>query len=83
MTARFREIEITLSEPAALANWPQSWLRVEVSPSIARFVETRYNDEQTGQQIQALFPAAQNVSVNPMPLREIFVALAKSRRKAA
>jgi ABC-2 type transport system ATP-binding protein len=83
LTARFREIEITLSEPAALANWPQSWLRVEVSPSIARFVETRYNDEQTGQQIQALFPAAQNVSVNPMPLREIFVALAKSRRKAA
>jgi len=83
LTARFREIEITLSEPATQANWPASWLRVEISPSMVRFVETRFDDERTGQQIQALFPTAQNITIKPMPLRDIFVALAKSSRKAA
>jgi ABC-2 type transport system ATP-binding protein len=83
LTARFREIEITLSEPAPQVNWPPSWLRVEVSPSMVRLVETRFDDEQSGQQIRALFPTAQNVSIKAMPLRDIFVALAKSARKAA
>jgi ABC-2 type transport system ATP-binding protein len=83
LTARFREIEITLGEPATKANWPASWLRVEISPSIVRFVETGFNDEQTSQQIRALFPTVNNVSIKAMPLRDIFVALAKSARKAA
>jgi ABC-2 type transport system ATP-binding protein len=83
LAARFREIEITLPTPAIPANLPESWLRVETSPSLIRFVETRFEEVQTNQQIASIFPGAQNVTINPMPLREIFIALAKTLRKAA
>jgi ABC-2 type transport system ATP-binding protein len=83
LSARFREIEVTLAEPAVPANLPASWLRVETSPSLVRFVETRYDEAQTGQQIGACFPGAQSVTIKPLPLREIFIALAKTLRKAA
>jgi len=83
LSARFREIEITLLEPALPASLPASWLRVEISPSLVRFVETRFEEAETGQQIRALFPAAQSVTIKPLPLREIFIALAKTLRKAA
>ena len=48
-----------------------------------RFVETRFEEAETGQQIRALFPAAQSVTIKPLPLPEIFIALAKTLRKAA
>ncbi len=83
LAARFREIEVTLSAPAVPSNLPSSWVRLETSPSVVRFVDTRFEDEQTQQQIRAAFPDAQNVNIKPMPLREIFIALAKSMRKAA
>jgi hypothetical protein len=34
-------------------------------------------------EVRRLFPDAQQISVNPMPLRAIFVTLAKAGRKAA
>ncbi len=48
-----------------------------------RFVESQFDKEQTADAIHSLFPSATDISVTPMPLREIFVALAKARRKAA
>jgi ABC-2 type transport system ATP-binding protein len=83
LSARFREIEVTVIEPVAATNWPQSWLRMETSPSMVRFVETRFDDVKTSEQLRSLFPKAQNITIKPMPLREIFVSLAKSLRKAA
>jgi ABC-2 type transport system ATP-binding protein len=83
LAARFREIEVTLTHPILPANVPDSWLCVETSPSVIRFVETRFDEVQTNRQIATLFPSAQSVNVNPMPLREIFIALAKTLREAA
>jgi ABC-2 type transport system ATP-binding protein len=83
LLARFREIEVTLLAPAVPANLPASWLRVETAPSVVRFVETRFEDEETEQRIRTFFPTAQRVTIKPMPLREIFIALAKTLRKAA
>ena len=83
LAGRFREIEISLPTSALPANLPASWLRVETSPSLIRFVETHFDEVQTARQIAALFPGAQSVTINPMPLREIFIALAKTLRKAA
>jgi hypothetical protein len=73
---------VTLAQPSAPANLPASWVRVETSPSLVRFVETRFEDQQTGVHIRDIFSEAQSVSIKPMPLREIFIALAKSLRKA-
>lgn len=82
LAARFREIEVTTTADAP-PKLPASWIRVETSPSLVRFVDTRFDEEETNRQIRNLFPAAQSVTMKAMPLREIFVAFAKSMRKAA
>ena len=72
----------TLAQPSTPFTAP-AMDRVEASPCMVRFVDTQFNDAETNQQIRSLFPEALNVTIKPMPLREIFIALAKSSRKAA
>jgi ABC-2 type transport system ATP-binding protein len=84
LAARFREIEITFDEPPALpAPWPQGWLNPTTSAAVLRFVDSQFNADSTPAEIRQVFPSARGVSINPMPLRAIFVSLAKSARKAA
>ncbi|MBV9036214.1 MAG: ABC transporter ATP-binding protein [Acidobacteriaceae bacterium] len=84
LTNRFRQIEITLEAPPALpSSWPQQWLRPETSSALVRFVDSHFDRERTPAEISHLFPGARNMSINPMPLREIFIALARTARKAA
>jgi ABC-2 type transport system ATP-binding protein len=84
LTARFREIEITFDEPPPLpAPWPQAWLDPTKSAAVLRFVDSQFNADSTPAEIRQVFPSARAVSINPMPLRAIFVSLAKSARKAA
>jgi ABC-2 type transport system ATP-binding protein len=88
LAARFREIEITFDAATealvkAPANWPASWQSPEFSAAVVRFVEAQFNPERTAADVRRLFPEARQVSMSPMPLRTIFVALAKASRKAA
>jgi ABC-2 type transport system ATP-binding protein len=88
LAARFREIEITFDAATealvkAPANWPASWQSPEFSAAVVRFVEAQFNPERTAADVRHLFPEARQVSMSPMPLRTIFVALAKASRKAA
>jgi ABC-2 type transport system ATP-binding protein len=88
LAARFREVEITLDDARqikaqTLSNWPASWQPPEVSAAVVRFVETRFDEERTSSEVRRLFSDAHQVSMNPMPLRTIFVALAKASRKVA
>jgi len=72
---RFREVEITLDEPAAVQP-PATWLQYEQSDSLARFTDTRFNPTE----IAARFPNARDITARPLGFRAIFLALAKSRR---
>ena len=83
LSARFREIEVTLNEPALPAPWPTHWLRPEASPAVVRFVETHFDAERTIGEIRLLFRGVTNIEANPMPLRSIFVTLARSTQMAA
>jgi len=84
LTERFREIEVTLDAPPGMpVDWPATWLHPETSAAVVRFVETQFNQERTDAEIRRLFGNIENISVTPMPLRTIFVALAKASRKAA
>jgi ABC-2 type transport system ATP-binding protein len=78
LTARFREVEVTLSEPALPAPWPAHWLRPEASPAVVRFVETHYDPERTIGEVRLLFRGVTNIEANPMPLRSIFLTLART-----
>jgi ABC-2 type transport system ATP-binding protein len=81
---RFREIEIT-SETLSLSSGslPAAWQNVERSPSVVRFIDTRFDREHSLAQVHRFFGNAPQISVRPMPLREIFVTLAKASRKGA
>jgi ABC-2 type transport system ATP-binding protein len=84
LVERFREIEITLTNPLQLPiPWPPAWLNTEQSATVVRFVDTQFNQERTISEVHRLFGSTHRISVNPMPLRAIFVTLAKVGRKAA
>jgi len=84
LASRFREIEITFDQPPPLpAPWPAGWLAPTTSAAVLRFVDSQFNADSTPREIRRTFPSARAVAINPMPLRAIFVSLAKSTRKAA
>jgi ABC-2 type transport system ATP-binding protein len=93
LTARFREITITLPPPPAgelpatlvkSGAAPDSWLLLEQTPTAARFVHIHADTEPVAAQIAAVFSGAQpNIQSIPMTLRGIFLALAKSGRTPA
>jgi ABC-2 type transport system ATP-binding protein len=86
LSARFREIEVTLEPPVKIPGdreWPANWLRPESSAGLMRFVESTYDAHRTASDVHRLFAGVRNIAVNPMPLRAIFVTLARSQSKAA
>lgn len=84
LAQRFREVEVTLGGAAPrVSEWPASWLRVEQSSTLVRFVDAQFEKERTMADVQRLFGEGRQVDVRPMPLREIFVTLARAGRKAA
>jgi ABC-2 type transport system ATP-binding protein len=83
LVRRFREVEVTLEGPPVIpASWPAGWIQPETSSAVVRFVDSRFDQERSIGEIRQLFPAARNIAVSAMPLREIFVAMAKTQRQA-
>jgi ABC-2 type transport system ATP-binding protein len=87
LSARFREVEVTLDQPGALAaalpeRWPDHWLRPETAPTMIRFIDSRFEKGRTQDEIRQLLGEVREVAAYPMPLRAIFVALAKSGAKS-
>ncbi len=84
LAGRFREIEITrdggTGSPEPL---PSAWMNVEESASVVRFVDTQFDQERTTADVRRIFGEPKQITINPMPLRSIFVTLAKSGRKGA
>jgi ABC-2 type transport system ATP-binding protein len=86
LTERFRHIEVTLPlQPRVSPNipWPSDWLRREATATLVRFVETHFDPEGTPNEIRAHFGEVREISVTAMPLRAIFLALARNGSKAA
>lgn len=82
LTARFREVTITLAAPAPVPpNLPPTWIQVSVNDSIVRLVDSAFDPEGTQAEISRLFGPVENATFAPMTLRAIFLALGKSSRK--
>ena len=80
---RFREVTITFNGPLPPPiNPPSSWLQFEAADSLIRFVHSEFHAD-TAHELAALFPSARDISVSPMPLRSIFLAIARSGRTTA
>jgi ABC-2 type transport system ATP-binding protein len=81
LSERFRDVTVTLERPSALPeNRPASWLQTEAADCVVRFVHSNYRQEITERELAEFFPTARNFSLDPMPLRSIFLAIAKSGR---
>jgi ABC-2 type transport system ATP-binding protein len=81
ISARFREVTVTLPQAAvALDGLPAAWIDVQAAGPALRFVHTQFDGEASHRQVAETFPAASSVTFDPMPLRTIFLAVAKSER---
>jgi len=91
LNARFREVTLSLTPPALVdgvppvasalaAPVPDSWLLLERTPTAARFVHIHADTEALPAQVAEVFPNVSGLQVEPMNLRAIFLALAKSGR---
>ena len=96
LNARFREVTVTLPAPPpgelpvtltrTAAPVPESWLLLETTLTAARFVHLHADTESIAAQVAAVFSAGAvtpNLQSEPMTLRAIFLALAKSGRAPA
>jgi ABC-2 type transport system ATP-binding protein len=86
LAARFREVEVVVDSAPLLPldrPWPAHWLRPETAPALVRFVETNFDPERTPNEIRSLFGEVRDICAHPMPLRAIFVTLARSAAHAA
>jgi len=68
----------TVTGPSPL---PDTWIGVQQAGRLVRFVDTRYVEGETERRARELFLAT-GIEVQPMTLREIFVALVRERREA-
>lgn len=76
---RFREVELSLDSSSALpASLPASWLHFKSSGSLARFIDTSFDEARTRAEIQRAFGSVRDIEFRPMTLRSIFLAMAKT-----
>jgi ABC-2 type transport system ATP-binding protein len=83
LSARFREVEVTLEQPSTrpdAGQWPAHWLRREQAAALVRFVETRFDLERTPAEVRRVFDPVRHIAVNPMPLRAIFLTIARAAK---
>jgi ABC-2 type transport system ATP-binding protein len=80
LTARFREVIVTLNPLATPVPFttPTTWLLPEFTASVYRFIHTDAEASDLEQQVHSLLPHATMIQAEPMTLRAIFLALAKS-----
>lgn len=60
---------------------PSEWLLPEAAGHVIRFVHSAWRGEATERDLRERFPSARSVESDPMPLRAIFLAVAKSGRR--
>jgi ABC-2 type transport system ATP-binding protein len=79
LTDRFREVEITLNQPEPLpANFPATWLQPQAAGTVIRFTHTEAANGAATTELAQAFPNARDITLTPMTLRSIFLAIARS-----
>jgi len=78
LSARFREVELTLETPLPLpAGLPASWLQASSAGAVVRFVDSQFDPEKSGVDIRNFFGNVRDVAYRAMGLRAIFLAMAR------
>jgi ABC-2 type transport system ATP-binding protein len=81
LTSRFREVRITTDREARFpGRAPAHWLEVRVSGNLMTFVDTQFSDDGLRSRVEVLVGDVRHIDAQPMPLRSIFVTLARAAR---
>ena len=84
LTARFREIEITLEAAAELPReLPEDWLNPEQSGAAVRFTDSHYDAGRSREEIRRRFGRVRDIEARQIPFRSIFLAVARSARRSS
>lgn len=83
LCGRFREVVLTFvaGVPPLPVAPPDNWIRLLQIESSVRITESRFDADRTVGAVKQIFPGHKEITVNPMSLRSIFVALARSSAK--
>lgn len=82
LTERFREVRVTFDGIAVGARpTPSAWLGVRVAGNVMSFVDSQFSEEGLGERIEEVAGCVRGIDAQPMPLRSIFTALARSARE--
>jgi ABC-2 type transport system ATP-binding protein len=83
LSDRFRDVTVTLDAPAPLpAGLPPTWLLPQSADCVLRFVHSGFSDQASQREIAERIPTARDISFDAMPLRAIFLAIAKAHRNS-
>jgi ABC-2 type transport system ATP-binding protein len=77
ISARFREIEARVGAETEARPLPANWLGLSKAPGIIRFTDSAFDEARFPAQLQEFWPDAREISVRPLSLRSIFLALAR------
>jgi len=81
---RFRKVVVRFDGGSRVPSTAsKAWLQLEVIDSAIHFVHSKYEGETSEHEVRAAFPNALETEFEAMPLRAIFVAVAKSGRDTA
>ena len=81
LSERFREVTVTLETPMKLPhNLPGAWLQAETADCVVRFVDSEFRGDASEREVAERFIGVRDVSCEAMPLRSIFLAIAKTGR---
>ena len=59
---------------------PPTWLEPQTADCVVRFIHSNYNERDAASELANIFPAARDLTFDPISLRSIFLAVAKSGR---
>ena len=82
LTERFREVRITLDSEARPPETPAGWLDVRTAGAAMTFVDSQFSDSKFNERVGTLLTGVRRVETEPMSLRSIFIALARSARES-
>jgi ABC-2 type transport system ATP-binding protein len=83
LAARFRDVELGFDAPPVLPpTYPQTWMQVEITGTVMKFIASRFEEQRTVTEIHQTFAGVRDMGFTPMSLRAIFLAMAKSRRNS-
>src|SRR5580693_5648629 len=67
LVEHFREVELTFDAPPPLPSHPPvTWMQMSTSAAVIRFIDSAFDQEQTGATIRTIFGEARDVTFAPM-----------------